>query len=522
MLRMYACLTQQHDLRLVLLAGVICLFASYTAFGLLAHADGASRRARMFWLGAAAVVTGGGIWATHFVAMLAFEPNLPVSYDVAATALSVLIAIAVTGVGFTLGARATPGRQVAVWTAGAIIGLGIFCMHYVGMSAIRLPARVHYDFDLVALSLIVGVLFAGLAMRQARVGEGIGSQFTAAALLAGGICGLHFTAMGSVSLIPDPTVAAVAGGLSATWLAAGVAGATLLIAAAALTASGVDRRFAGLAQREAARLRVTVAELERTKAALESTSAHLQGALEAAAAGSQAKSQFLAAMSHELRTPLNAVIGFSEVMEEQVYGPLNARQRECVADIRRAGAHLLGLVNDILDLSRLDASAMILDESLLDAEIMVNDAIGFVVAHAAQSGVAMHVDCPGELPALRADARKLRQILLNLLSNAIKFTPSGGQVRVAARASESGFTFTVADNGIGIADQDIPTALAPFGQVDSRLARRYDGTGLGLPLSKRLIELHGGALSLTSQVGSGTTVSFTFPPERMVARRAAA
>jgi signal transduction histidine kinase len=520
MLRVYACLTDYHDLRLVVLAGVICTFASITALSLFAHAQNASQRGRIVWLMATAVVTGGGIWSTHFVAMLAFQPSMPVGYDIYLTILSILVAIAVTGIGFAVASTAMRTRMWPGWVGGAIIGFGVFSMHFTGMSAVRVPGALEYSMDLVAASLIIGVVLAALAMRWAIAADTNGQRMGAGNVLTLAICALHFTAMGSVVIAPDPTVAVPPEAMPDEWLAIGVAMATLLIGGAALAISVFDQRFASQAQREAERLRATVAELEATKAALEHTSSNLQEALEAAAAGSQAKSQFLATMSHELRTPLNAVIGFADLLTTETFGALNGKQREYLGDIRRAGAHLLELVNDVLDVARLDAKGLVLESEEIDMASVVGDAVALVVVRAQESEVKLRVDCPKLTHYVRIDTRRVRQILLNLLSNAIKFTPAGGEIRVAVFATDDGgLALSVTDTGIGIAAKDIPVALALFGQVDSRLARKYDGTGLGLPLSKRLIELHGGALTLTSEVGVGTCVTVIFPPARLGAAR---
>jgi signal transduction histidine kinase len=523
MLRVYDGLAQHHDYRLALLAAVVCAVAASTALSLFAHVGAAQgRRARAAWLAGAAVVTGLGIWATHFIAMLAVDARMPVSYDLWLTALSIAVAILGSGIGFALASLAHGPRAAGAWIGGAIVGITIFAMHFIGMAALRVPARIDYDAGLVMASLMVGVALGAIALTVARRGRGLRGRMVAALWLTLAICGLHFTAMRSATLTRAPMLIVMDDSMATEMMAIAVAGAVLLIAGIALVAAIVDQRVAGRMAQEAERLRHTVAELERTRAELEQTGAGLRRALDAAAAGSQAKSQFLASMSHELRTPLNAVIGFADVMAAEIYGALTDKQRDCVADIRRAGTHLLGLVNDVLDVTRLDANAVALDDDELDLAVIVNDAVALVAVRAREAGIAVALEVPADLPALRADARRLRQVLVNLLSNAVKFTPAGGTVTVRVADRPDGMEITVADTGIGMAPEDIPIALERFGQIDSRLARKYEGAGLGLPLSKRLVELHGGTLAIESQVDAGTTVTVRFPPERVVRRRAAA
>jgi signal transduction histidine kinase len=298
---------------------------------------------------------------------------------------------------------------------------------------------------------------------------------------------------------------------------------TVLIIALGLFGSVVDQHLAGRAAQEAERLRAHIGELEATKHALEGTTSDLETALEAAAAASQAKSQFLATMSHELRTPLNAIIGFSEMLVSETFGSLGDRRYPDYAkSIRDSGHHLLDLINDILDFSKLDAGRLELHEETVNLHEIVDGALQMMHGEAARTGIRIHKTLAQELPDLFADQRRVRQVLLNLLSNAVKFTPEGGEVKVATfrRGSEVGVA--VADTGIGIAAEDIPRALERFGQVDSSLSRKYEGTGLGLPLSKRLMELHDGRLELESIVGAGTTVTILFPAKRQIEDQRAA
>jgi PAS domain S-box-containing protein len=241
-------------------------------------------------------------------------------------------------------------------------------------------------------------------------------------------------------------------------------------------------------------------------------------AKEQAELANRTKSEFLANMSHELRTPLNAVLGFSELMGNATLGPLgNPKYEEYTKDINDSGRHLLALIDDILDLSKIEAGKLELDEEEIDVAKAIRSCMVLVKERAKDGGVKLQRDIPQELPALHADARKLKQILVNLLSNAVKFTSKGGEVTLKAWwRPDSGYVFQVIDTGIGIALADIPIALSPFGQVDSRLTRKFAGTGLGLPLTKSLAEMHGGSLDLQSEEGAGTTVTVRFPSERIM------
>ncbi|NBB82067.1 MAG: PAS domain-containing protein [Alphaproteobacteria bacterium] len=239
-------------------------------------------------------------------------------------------------------------------------------------------------------------------------------------------------------------------------------------------------------------------------------------AMEAALVASRAKSEFLANMSHELRTPLNAVIGFAEILLTEAFGPLGAgRYREYSRDIHASAVHLKQLIDDILDVSKVEAGKAELHETRIDLTGTIASTLRMVRERAATRDVALSVDLAPDLPLVTADEGKLRQVLLNLLSNAVKFTPPGGSVTVVARLGEDGgVRLAVADTGIGMAAEDIPRALEPFVQLHGGLSRSFEGTGLGLPLSAKLVELHGGRLEIDSTPRQGTTVTVAFPPER--------
>jgi len=241
--------------------------------------------------------------------------------------------------------------------------------------------------------------------------------------------------------------------------------------------------------------------------------ADLYAAKEQAEAANRSKSNFLAHMSHELRTPLNAIIGFSEVMAEETLGALEHPQyKEYVRHIYNSGSHLLSLINDLLDLSKIEAGKLELWEEDVPIAQIIDRCRIFVSELAENKGVRLIVAPIKGLPDLRCDRRKLKQILVNLLSNAVKYTPSGGRVELLAETDGSdGMILRVADNGIGIAPHEIKTVLEPFGQVRGAMTRDTEGTGLGLPLTKALVELHGGTLELRSRLGAGTTVIVRLP-----------
>jgi signal transduction histidine kinase len=244
----------------------------------------------------------------------------------------------------------------------------------------------------------------------------------------------------------------------------------------------------------------------------------LRIAKEEAEAASRGKSGFLATMSHELRTPLNAIIGFSEMMLHEVLGDLgNDQYRSYAADIHESGEHLLQIINDILDLSKAEAGKLELHEEVFDVRDTIRSVRQLITARICRGGLSDCFEIDAAMPLLRADERKTKQVLLNLVTNAVKFTLPGGRVEVRGHFDpETGVVLKVDDTGIGIAGCDLDRVLRPFEQVDSTINRAHQGTGLGLPLVKAIMELHGGTLVLESAVGVGTCVTVTFPASRAV------
>jgi len=246
--------------------------------------------------------------------------------------------------------------------------------------------------------------------------------------------------------------------------------------------------------------------------------ADLRRAKDEAELASRSKTEFLANMSHELRTPLNAIIGFSDILLGQIFGPLgDARYGDYARDIRDSGLHLLNLINDVLDVSKVEFGKVELIEEAVDVVAIVESCARLMRDRADSAGLRLVQELPAGLPQIQGDSRRLKQILLNLLSNAVKFTPSGGRVTIRAHQDrQDGLRLVVEDTGIGIAQADLEKAMRPFGQIDSRLARKYQGTGLGLPLARSMAELHGGKLELESAPGQGTTATIWLPPSRVL------
>ena len=277
-------------------------------------------------------------------------------------------------------------------------------------------------------------------------------------------------------------------------------------------------------------LQAHLLELQDTRDQFEAQGVELVGlcedlakARDAAVLANHAKSQFLAHMSHEIRTPLNAILGFSEIVGDELLGPVSPpKYREYAQDIPASGRHLLELINDILDLAKIEAGKLEVHDGDVDVAHVVASSLRFVKERAANGGISLKTEIAADLPILRADERMAKQMLINLLTNAVKFTRKGGEVTVLAALDGCGaLLLSVRDTGVGIAAEDIPKIMESFGQADNARAGVTEGTGLGLPLVTAMIEMHGGSLELDSEVDVGTTVTIRFPPERSAEGRRA-
>jgi len=275
----------------------------------------------------------------------------------------------------------------------------------------------------------------------------------------------------------------------------------------------MNRRFQEIAQENfSGRLEIPNRdELGNLASELNDMSSELGRLYREIQAASRHKSEFLANMSHELRTPLNAIIGFSQVLDERVFGELNEKQAEYIKDIHESGAHLLSLINDILDLSKVEAGRMELDLSKFDVRVALDNALTLVKERSLRHGISLEIDLDPALGTIVADERKFKQILLNLLTNAIKFTPEGGAITVTASGAENRLQVAISDTGVGISPEDQKMIFEEFRQVSEKDGQAREGTGLGLTLTKKFVEMHGGEISVASEVGKGSSFRFFLP-----------
>ena len=601
---------------LVALSIVIAVFASYAALDLGARIRQPDSGPRWAWAAAAACAMGGGIWAMHFVGMLAFEMGMPARYDLGTTVLSLLIAVGSTAAAFAWVAR--EGIATApLLVAGSAMGLGVAAMHYTGMAAMRVPGNLAYDPRIVAVSVAIAVTASTAALWLTFRRNRPWQRLMAAGVMGLAVAGMHYTGMAAATFTAEeagahPAHAAILS-TGQQDLALAVAGITFVVLFLAMMAGSFDQRrtqrrlhvsearfrsavravdgvmwttnaagdfieeqpgweqitghtFAEYRGRgwakaihpedfpetnriwqEASRTGGAYAVEHRVRAsdgswrhyavravpvrdadgairewvgvhadvsARHAHEAALRDARDAAEAANRAKSAFLANMSHELRTPLSAVIGYAEMLQEEAEDLGQDTFQADLGKIRSNAQHLLGLINDVLDLSKVEAEKMDVLAEDVAVEAFVRDAAATVEGLVAKKGNRLVLDLAPDLGHAQTDAVKLRQCLFNLLGNAAKFTEGGTvTLRVRREPGPHGdrLTFAVSDTGIGMTPEQLAGLFQRFVQADESTTRKYGGTGLGLALTKAFANLMGGDVSADSAEGRGTTFTLTLP-----------
>lgn len=489
-------LSSRDHVWMLALAGIICFFACYASTGLVEDLTALGSDVGFGDLAVPAAAIGLGIGLVQNAVVLALLPGSTLSYAAGPLGASILMALIGTAIGLRI---ALAGRR---WSAlgGAVIGLAAAASNELGLAAMSIPPLAHRHYALLTLAALACIAFCatGLSLLRPLIrGRG---RVVAASFLTVGILSLDLVVGLTLSVHTHFPSAGGAVSIAEHWVAVGVVPTALIILVLALV-SGHIGRYAG--------------ELAETEHRLQFAMGDLQVALTQAERARDTRLQFLAHMSHELRTPLNAVLGFSDLMKQQSFGPLNERYCEYLQIIHDSGGHLLDLINQVLDIAKIDAGRLELHEEKVNAGAVVKSCLQLMACQARSKTITLEVDVAADLPSLFADARIFRQIVLNLLGNAIKFTPEGGMVRAAVARTEQGLRLRISDSGIGIAADDLNRVFEPFGQVNSAFTRQHNGTGLGLPLVKEFAEAHQGHVAINSAPGCGTTIDIVFPPERL-------
>ncbi|MBL0726481.1 MHYT domain-containing protein [Piscinibacter sp. HJYY11] len=495
-----------YETPLVLLSVLVAILASYTALSLAERVSSSQGQAARWWIAGGAFAMGTGIWAMHFVGMLAFRLPIPLGYDLGITLLSWLLPILVSAIAlWQLGGVALSWPALA--RSAVLLGIGIVAMHYVGMAAMRMEPGIVYDPMLVAASFAIAIAAAAAALwigfrLRASASPHVWIYRLAAAIVMGfAIVGMHYTGMGAANFPGNSICRAATGQFTLTQLATVVVVATVAVLAIALLTTVYDARLEA---------RTAVLALSQQTAQERQQMLERERALRLEAERLSAlKDEFLATLSHELRTPLNAVLGWAQILRTRHDEELI---RKGVDTIERNARLQARLIDDLLDMSRIVSGRVRLEPELVEPWMVVEAAVEAVRPAMFSKQIELTADLDRHSGRVWADPSRLQQVMWNLLSNASKFTPAQGTVRVELRREQGQVVVRVIDSGIGIAGDFLPHVFERFRQADASTTRRHGGLGLGLAICRQLVELHGGTVAVSSEgLGRGTTFTVRLP-----------